>query len=133
MASSFQYRIVRGSPHLLPVCDVYVLGRQGRARVTALVDTGAVYCFFPVSAAHDAGIQLPTRSNFEVHYGSGKEPGWLTRAYIEIDRRRWETEIVFVERLDFPYGLLGRRGVFNQFNEVTFTERIASPKVEFRG
>lgn len=98
----------------------------------ALVDTGAVYSVFPISAAHDAGIGLAARANFEVQYGSGKEPGWLAKAYIEIDGRRWATEIVFVERLDFPYGLLGRRGVFNQFNEVAFTERVASPKVEFR-
>ena len=42
------------------------------------------------------------------------------------------TDVVFVERLEFPYALLGRRGVFAQFREVAFIEKSNPPRVEFR-
>ena len=59
--------------------------------------------------------------------------GRRVRAYIELEQRRWGAEIVFVERLDLPYGLLGRRGVFAQFNEVAFLERIQPARSNFGG
>ena len=52
--------------------------------------------------------------------------------YIELEQQRLDTEIVFVERLDLPYGLLGRRGVFSRFNEVVFLERVRPPRLELR-
>ena len=58
--------------------------------------------------------------------------GRRVRAYIELEQQRLDTDIVFVERLDVPYGLLGRRGVFSRFNEVVFLEKIRTPRVEFR-
>jgi hypothetical protein len=45
--------------------------------------------------------------------------------------QRLDTEISFVEQLELPYALLGRYGVFSNFNAVTFVERAATPRVEF--
>jgi hypothetical protein len=53
-------------------------------------------------------------------------------AYIELDRRRFRLDIVFVERLLFRFALLGRHGVFGRFKEVAFLERRPSASFEFR-
>ena len=126
------YRIVLGRPEPLPLCDVYVLGPRGRARVTCVIDTGALYSHFLAGVAEEVGILLPTSPNHPIQYGESRSMGRRVRAYIELEQQRLDTDIVFVERLDVPYGLLGRRGVFSRFNEVVFLEKIRTPRVEFR-
>ena len=54
------------------------------------------------------------------------------KVYVQLGDKRWNAEVIFVERLAFSYGLLGRKGIFNQFNEVTFLEKSKVPRVEFR-
>ncbi len=129
---SLPYEIVLGRSALLPACDIHLLGPHGRALVKVVVDSGAEYPVFPASAAEDAGLPLPVAPNVFIQYGAGRSPGRLLRAYIELRGRRWDTEIVFVERLDFRYGLLGRRGVFARFNEVAFLEKVSTPRIELR-
>lgn len=129
---SLPYRTALGRPELLPLCDVYLIGPKERARVTSVVDSGALYSVFPLRAAEDAGLSLPAAANCPIQYGGSVTLGRRVRAYIELEQRRWGAEIVFVERLDLPYGLLGRLGVFAQFNEVAFLERIQPARIELR-
>jgi hypothetical protein len=129
---SLPYRIAWGRPELLPLCDVYLIGPKERVRVTSVVDSGALCPVFPLRAAEDAGIVLPASANCSIQYGGSVTLGRRVRVYIELKHRRWDTEIIFVEKLDLPYGLLGRQGVFGQFNEVAFLERIRTPRVELR-
>lgn len=97
-----------------------------------MFDSGALLPIFPRRAAEDAGVSLPDAPNFPIQYGGGVEQGRRVRAYIEIRQRRLDVEIVFVERLELPYALLGRRGIFGYFNEVAFLEKVATPRVELR-
>lgn len=126
------YRFMLGQRDLLPLCDAYLIGPTTRTLVTAVIDSGAVYPVFPERAAEDAGITLRRVRNFPVQYGGGLSAGTLARVYIELAGRRWETDVVFVEGLDLPYALLGRRGVFARFNEVAFLERVRTPRIELR-
>jgi len=130
--TTLPYRIIFGTQDLLPLCDVYVLGPRGRARVTSLLDTGAFYSVFPTRVAEDVGLPLPKSPNFPIQYGGSVAYGRRIRCHIELEQRRLDTEIVFVERLDFPFGLLGRRSIFSRFNEVVFLERVRTPRVELR-
>jgi predicted aspartyl protease len=130
--ATLPYRIVLGSPELLPLCDIDVLGPRGRARVTAVIDTGALYSVFTTRVAEDAGLVLPAVANFTIQYGGSATFGRRVRAHIELAKRRLDADIVFVDRLAFPYGLLGRRGIFSGFNEVVFLERDRTPRVELR-
>ena len=130
--AAIPYRILLGRPELLPLCDVDLLGPRGRARVTSVFDTGALYAVFPTRVAEDVGLPLPRSPNFAVQYGGSVAFGRRIRAYIELAERRLDTEIIFVDRLDLPYGLLGRRGVFNRFNEIVFLEKERTPRVELR-
>ena len=127
---SFPYRLVVGEPYPVPMCDVYLLGPAGRVLIRSVVDSGAVRPIFPRKAAEDAGIQLPSLPNSWIQYGSGQTACVVIRAYIVLGEMRWSAEISFVDRLDFSYGLLGRRGVFAQFNQVRFLEKIAPSRVE---
>lgn len=119
--------------YLLPLCDIFLIGRNQRARQRVLIDSGAVVSIFAERAAEDAGIALPPSRNFAVHYGSEKVWGRRVRVAFELQARRFDVDAVFVERLILPYGLLGRRGVFAGVNEVAFLERSAPQRVELRG
>ena len=124
------YRIVAGEPYPVPLCDVYLLGPAGRILVDAVIDSGAVRPIFPRKAAEDAGIQLPSAPNSRIQYGGGFTDCVLMRVHLLLGELRWDVDVSFAERLDLPYALLGRRGVFSQFNEVKFLEKSAPARVE---
>jgi hypothetical protein len=120
-----KYRIVLGEPFPLPICDVFLLGRHGRVHVQAVVDSGAVRPIFPLKAAQDAGFDLSKAHRYPIQYGASRTPGWILPVRLELgdDGLRLDTSVVFVERLEFPYGLLGRVGFFDRFNEVAFLHK----------
>ena len=129
--AALPYRISGG--RLLPLCDVYLLGRFRRERITCVVDTGAFYPVFPERVAEDAGISLSNvPKTFPIQYGGSDDRGRLVRVNIELEQQRFDAEVLFVERLAFPYGLLGRRGVFGRFSEIVFLEKVSPPRVELR-
>ncbi len=97
-----------------------------------MVDSGAVYSVFPRKAAEVAGIMLDAGGQTLVQYGRSQDVGTRLRSYIELGGSRYRVDVVFVERLAFRFALLGREGVFPQFREVAFLEKIATPRVEFR-
>ncbi len=87
---------------------------------------------FPRKAGEDAGIDLSGLPDQDVQYAGSREPAWVRRAYFALGEHTFDLDIWFVERLDFPYAVLGRRGFFAKFREVAFLERIATPRVELR-
>ena len=127
---SIPYRIVPSEPYPVPLCDVYLLGPAGRVIVRAVLDSGAVRPIFPRKAAEYAGIVLPTRPDHFIQYGGGPTGCVLVRSHLLLGDFRWSADVSFAERLELPYALLGRRGVFSQFNEVKFLEKTAPPRIE---
>lgn len=117
---------------LLPLCEVIILGRDRRVPIRAVVDSGASIPIFPESAAADAGLVLSRAQPWNITFGGSTTRGKLLETHIEISGHRLRTEIAFVERMSLDYALLGRRTVFNQFKEVAFIEKVASPRVELR-
>lgn len=129
--TSHNYRFVFGHPFLYPIVDVYLLGPHGKVQLEALVDTGAVRPIFPQKAAADAGIKLSATANDWIQYGSGVTLARRRSVSIGLGDHMWQTDVSFVERLDLPYALLGRVGVFSEFGVVKFIERTDRPRVEF--
>ena len=117
---------------MLPICDVRVLGPKSSVSQRVLIDSGAVYSVFPRKTADDAGISLLPYPNHVVQFGSSTVYGRRTPVHLVLRGLRWSADVVFVDRLEFPYGLLGRYQVFTQFNEIAFLEKIAVPSVELR-
>jgi hypothetical protein len=128
----FDYRIVPQEPHPVPLVELLLYGPRDTVVIPAVVDSGAVRPIFPRQAADDAGIALPASPNSRIQYGIGPTRAWLARAEVSLGERRWRVEVSFVERLELGYALLGRRGVFGQFNEVAFAEKVAVPQLVFR-
>jgi hypothetical protein len=120
------YSIIFGEPTLRPMGRVYLLGRTKRVLVNVLIDSGADYCVFPEKAAQDAGIVLPDH-NRRVNFGDRWQEGKFVRTWFQIGEKRIATDVLFMN-LRFPYGLLGRKGVFSQFREVAFMEKT-EPKI----
>jgi hypothetical protein len=127
------YRAAGRRPELVPLVDVYLLGPRGRERIQCVLDTGAIYSVLWERVAQDVGLSLPIWPNYTIQYGGSVAVGRRIRVHIELARQRFATDVVFVERpLPLPYGLLGRQGVFNRFNEVVFIERVRPPRIELR-
>jgi hypothetical protein len=126
------YQILVGEAHLLPICNLQLIGPRGRISVQSLLDTGAVYSIFPAKAAEDAGLALSPFPNFTVQYGGSTALGRKMRVDVLLGEHRWRPDVVFVEHLAFRYALLGRLGVFARFAEVAFLEQLKTPRVEFR-
>lgn len=123
----------RNSYNLIPLCDVRLHGPARSVTAEAVVDSGAVYSFFPRSAAEDAGIDLERGRAFEAIFGGSVDrKAKLVRVDLNIQDRRIRAEVVFVERLALGYALLGRQGIFSQFNEVCFLERTLDRRAELR-
>ena len=51
---------------------------------------------------------------------------------LEVAGKRLCADIIFVERLNCSFGLLGRLGVFAKYAEIAFCERVKHPFVSFR-
>ena len=131
------YRLVDGEPFPSPTFDVFLLGRQRRIRVPALMDSGAVRPIFQLGDAENAGIDLSKSIKHPIQYGGSVTPGWITRARIEIKAdlimHAVDTSIVFVETLDLRYRLLGRVGFFDRFDRVSFLQKCSPSYVELHG
>ena len=82
--------------------------------------------------AEVAGIDLPREPNYCIQYGGSRVGARKVEAYIHVADQEMRVDVAFVDRLDLPYALLGRRGVFTRFREVAFLEKLAAPRVEFR-
>lgn len=135
--AQLHYRICPGrfSHGDIPLCDVVLIGRDRRAVVPAVIDSGATHPIFSRMNAEDAGIDLSRAKPFPMQFGGNAVVGKIIRVPIEIvgiTERRLNPEVVFVDALEMGYGLLGRRGIFAQFNEVTFAEKIRPGRVIFR-
>jgi hypothetical protein len=122
-----------GSYNLIPLCDVRLHGPARSVTVEAVVDSGAVYSFFPMSAAEDAGIELKRGQPFTAIFGGSIDAkAKLVTVDFSIQDRRIRAGVVFVERLALGYALLGRYRVFSQFNEVSFLEKTLERRAELR-
>lgn len=126
-----RYKILSHNPRQLPIVEVDVLSTGVGWPVQALVDTGAEYSVFPIQVAQDAGLALPRDHNFIIHYGGSSTAGRKIGTFIRIVGREMQIPIVYVDVLSLPYALLGRRGLFSQFEYVQFSERISNHTMTF--
>jgi hypothetical protein len=120
----------------LPLCELALIGPIRRVPIIAVVDSGATHPMFPASAAMDAGIDLSRARPISVDFGGSTTVGKLVRTYIEflgLSERRLCPDVIFVEEeMKLGYAMLGRRGIFAQFAEIAFAEKISPGRIIFR-
>ena len=115
----------------LPIIPVVLNWRGVSVRSEGYLDSGAFYSIFKISIAAELGLDISRAKErmFVVADGSFI-PAKLIKLPIEIGGRRKIAEVTFSDRLNIGFNLLGRRDVFEGFDEVIFRE--ARREVELR-
>jgi predicted aspartyl protease len=100
-------------------------------RSEAYLDSGAFYSIFKIGLAAQLGLDLSRAKErmFVVADGSFI-PAKIVKVPVEIGARRKIAEIAFSDRLNIGFNLLGRKDIFEAFDEVIFRE--SSRQVEVR-
>lgn len=115
----------------LPIIPVVMTWRGRSLQSEAYLDSGAFYSIFKMSVATELGIEISHAKDrrFKVADGSFI-PVKLVKLPINIAGRRGIAEVAFSDRLNIGFNLLGRKDVFEGFDEITFRE--ARREVELR-
>ena len=115
----------------LPILPVTLAWRGVSLRSEAYLDSGAFYSIFKMGVAAELNLDLSKAKErmFVVADGSFI-PARLVKIPLEIGGRREIAEVAFSDRLNIGFNLLGRKDVFESFDEVIFRE--ARKEVELR-
>ena len=112
----FPYTRHRG--YLMPIVPVSINGH----RLWAFVDSGATFSMLTVDEAIRIGIDWQSGRRQMIVVGDGSYiPTFIHDLPIQIGSTQITAPIGFSERLGVGFNLLGRTGVFNQF-EVCFND-----------
>lgn len=129
---NFNYDIIQGQIGTHPLIDINLINGINSISLRALVDTGAYFSVFHKHFAEEVGIKLYPHNKVSIIYGSGETIGLSAIVYLKIREKIFKCKVVFVDKLESPFVLLGRYSLFSKFNEVSFCEKINPPIVEFR-
>jgi len=126
---TFHYKLLY--KRWLPIVPVLLRWRGLSFGSEAYVDSGAFYSIFKIGVAARLGVDLSRAKErmFVVADGSFI-PAKIVKIPIEIGARRRIAEIAFSDRLNIGFNLLGRKDVFEAFDEVIFRE--SAREVELR-
>jgi hypothetical protein len=115
----------------LPIIPVLLTWRGLSLRSEAYLDSGAFYSIFKIGVAAQLAVDLSRAKErmFVVADGSFI-PARIMKMPIEIGGKRKIADIAFSDRLNIGFNLLGRKDVFDAFDEVVFRE--SSREVEVR-
>ena len=120
----FPYTFHKG--YLMPIVPVIILNEK----VWAYVDSGAVFSIFHVTTAKRLGIDTNTGRCQMIVVGDGSFiPTYFHDLNVRIGIWEVTAPIGFSERLGVGFNLLGRSGIFDQF-QVCFNDHIR--KVTFQ-
>jgi len=112
--------------YLLPIIPITVLGH----RVWVFVDSGAVFTILSIDDAGRIGIDWQKGSKQMIVVGDGSFiPAYFHDLSVEIDKWQVTAPIGFSERLGVGFNILGRKGIFDQF-QVCFNDHVR--KVTFQ-
>jgi predicted aspartyl protease len=120
----FPYVLHKG--YLLPIIPITILDHK----VWVFVDSGATYSILSVDDAHRIGIDWERGSPQMIVVGDGSFiPTYIHHLAIQIDEWKITAPIGFSERLGVGFNILGRKGIFDQF-QVCFNDHTR--KVTFQ-
>lgn len=118
----------------LPIIPVILRWRQNSLQSEAYLDSGAFYSIFKMGVAAELGLDLSRSKErmFVVADGSFI-PTKLAKLPIEIAGRRRIAEVAFSDRLNIGFNILGRKGIFESFDEVIFRESRREVELRWAG
>ena len=107
----------------LPIIPVLLKWRTVSVQSEAYLDSGAFYSIFKINVAAELGLDLSRAKErmFVVADGSFI-PAKLVKLPVDVGGRRKIAEVAFSDRLNIGFNLLGRKDIFESFDEVIFRE-----------
>ena len=120
----FPYTLHKG--YLVPIIPITIFDYI----FWVYVDSGATFSIINAKEAGDVGIQWQQGKKQMIVVGDGSFiPVYLHEIPVKIDTWEVTATIGFSERLGVGFNILGRKGIFNQF-QVCFNDHIR--KVTFQ-
>jgi predicted aspartyl protease len=114
----FPYTVHRG--YFLPIIPIMVLGH----RIWVFVDSGAAFTILSVDDVRRIGIDWQRGRQQMIMVGDGSLiPVYFHDLSIQIDKWQVTAPVGFSERLGVGFNILGRKGIFDQF-QVCFNDHI---------
>jgi predicted aspartyl protease len=115
----------------LPIIPLVLTWRRASVRSEAYLDSGAFYSIFKAGLAAQIGLDLSrARERMFVVADGSFIPAKIVKVPVEIGGRRKIAEVAFSDLLNIGFNLLGRKDIFEAFDEVIFRE--SSREVELR-
>lgn len=113
----FPYSIHKG--YFMPIIPITIL----KHKVWAYVDSGATFSIFHADTANRLEIDIQTGKKQMIVVGDGSFiPVYFHNLTLQIDKFELQAPIGFSERLGVGFDLLGRKGIFDNF-QICFNEK----------
>ena len=128
---SIVFRYKQISQRYMPIIPIILYGPNTSIGVEAYVDSGASFSVFSFELAKELELNLKDgRNQYFIVGDGGSIPSKLVTIPVKIGTEKFLTEVAFSERLNIGFNLIGRKGVFEYFDEVVFSEKAR--EVSFR-
>jgi hypothetical protein len=115
----------------MPIIPIKLRTSTQEVQVEGCVDSGAFYSIFGIKFARALGLNPADGKKRLLVVGNGV----LIRVYlfkliVEVADQSFPAEIGFSSQLGVGFNLIGRKGIFEHFDEVVFRER--QREIQFR-
>ena len=116
----FDYSVFRDAK--APVIPIEVWGGGRWHNLWVYVDSGASFTVFHTYEAKRLGVKLSRCEKYFLAVAGGRVPVYQTRLKLKIGSAHLHADVGFCSVLGGAFNLLGRQGVFDQF-QVTFDDK----------
>ncbi len=119
----FPYKLV--NKRYIPVIPLILHGStKSKIRTEAFVDSGATYSIFSMDIAKTLMLNLENARKQYFVVGDGSSiPAKVIKIPIRIGEEKFLSDLAFSEKLNIGFNLLGRKGIFEYFDEIVFKEK----------
>ena len=118
----FPYKVINKRP--MPIIPVVLYGSRVALSVEAFVDSGATISVFSYEIAEELNLSLESGRELYLVVGDGGFiPSRVLRIPLRIGDEKFVGDVAFSQKLNVGFNLLGRKDVFEHFQEVAFRER----------
>lgn len=120
---TFSYKLV--DRMFIPVIPIVLCGsREMKIKTEAFVDSGAIFSIFNIDIAKSLMLNLKNaREQFFVVGDGSFIPAKVIKIPVQIGNEKIISDIAFSEKLNIGFNLLGRKDIFEYFDEIAFCEK----------
>ncbi|MEW6102942.1 MAG: hypothetical protein AB1630_03850 [bacterium] len=117
---------------MMPIVPAILFGaNKTLIELEAYIDSGAYMSIFDVEFAFALGLEVKSERKQMFIVGDGSFiPGYVFNLPMQIGEHKFISPVAFSDKLNVGFNLLGRKGIFDHFEEIIFREK--REEVEFR-